>query len=46
MNFANDNQNTDDVEKNNRTLWVGYLHPKVTCSNLVELFYQVHNSNK
>ncbi|VVC32768.1 RNA recognition motif domain [Cinara cedri] len=41
MDFIDDDTSIDVVERTNRTLWVGNLHPKVSYSNIVELFYQV-----
>lgn len=43
MDFTEDNYLNDEeeMEKTCRTLWVGNLHPKVTCDLIAELFYQV-----
>lgn len=43
MDFTEENyaNNEEETEKTCRTLWVGNLHPKVTCDLIAELFYQV-----
>lgn len=43
MDFTEENYTNDEeeMEKTCRTLWVGNLHPKVTCDLIAELFYQV-----
>lgn len=43
MDYADDSTSVDEVERQNRTLWVGNLHPKVSHKNVAELFYQVKN---
>lgn len=41
MDSAENAKQNDSVEKKNRTLWVGNLHPKVSYKILAELLYQV-----
>ncbi|KAL4088971.1 hypothetical protein QTP88_024049 [Uroleucon formosanum] len=41
MDSANDFTIEDEIEKRDRTLWVGNLHPKVSTRDIAELFYQV-----
>lgn len=41
MDSADNTKQNDSVEKKNRTLWVGNLHPKVSYKILAELLYQV-----
>jgi len=41
MDSADEFTNDDEIEKRDRTLWVGNLHPKVSSRDIAELFYQV-----
>ncbi|KAL4108226.1 hypothetical protein QTP88_018462 [Uroleucon formosanum] len=41
MDSADDFTIEDEIEKRDRTLWVGNLHPKVSSRDIAELFYQV-----
>ncbi|XP_025203746.1 GATA zinc finger domain-containing protein 14-like isoform X5 [Melanaphis sacchari] len=40
MDFADDTSN-DEIDRSDRTLWVGNLHPKVSSRDIAELFFQV-----
>jgi len=41
MDSADEFTNNDDIEKRDKTLWVGNLHPSVSSRDIAELFYQV-----
>jgi len=41
MDSSDDFTIEDEIEKRDRTLWVGNLHPKVSSRDIAELFYQV-----
>lgn len=45
MDSTDNIKQNDSVEKKNRTLWVGNLHPKVSYRIIAELLYQVITMN-